>query len=82
MATEINNMHPFAPNLSELTDDDLLKKINELYAKMRLVMNNPPVYRQLVMLMHSYQEEQQRRILKRQTELENSELSKKIDIRK
>ena len=75
-------MHPFTPELSNLTDDELLEKINGLYAKMRMVMNNPPVYRQMQLLMHDYQLEQQRRVEKRRNDLENSELSKKIDVKK
>lgn len=75
-----NNMNPFTPDLSELSDEDLLKKVNELYAKMRITMNNPQVYRQMVSVMNDYQFEQQRRNEKRKSELENSELSKKIDI--
>ncbi len=73
-------MNPFTPDLSELSDEDLLKKVNELYAKMRITMNNPQVYRQMISIMHDYQFEQQRRNEKRRNELENSELSKKIDI--
>lgn len=75
-------MHPFTPELSNLTDDELLEKINGLYAKMRMVMNNPPVYQQMQLLMHDYQLEQQRRVEKRRNDLENSELSKKIDVKK
>ena len=73
-------MNPFTPNLKDLSDDELLAKINELYSKMRMVMNNPPVYRQMQGIMHDYQLEQQLRIEKRKQDLDNSELSKKIDI--
>ena len=75
-------MHPFAPDLSNLTDDELLEKINGLNSKMRMVMNNPPVFRQMQLLMQDYQLEQQHRLEKRRHDLENSELSKKIDIKK
>lgn len=73
-------MNPFTPNLKDLSDDELLSKINELYSKMRMMMNNPPVYRQMQSIMHDYQLEQQIRMEKRKQDLDNSELSKKIDI--
>lgn len=73
-------MNPFTPDLKDLSDEDLLAKINELYSKMRMVMNNPPVYAQMQSIMQDYQIEQQLRMEKRREELENSELSKKIDI--
>mgnify|MGYP001055339507 CR=1 FL=1 len=75
-------MNPFTPNLKDLSDDDLLAKINDLYSKMRMMMNNPPVYNQMQSIMHDYQMEQQSRMEKRKQELDNSELSKKIDIGK
>lgn len=43
-------------------------------------MNNPPVFRQMQSIMQDFQFEQQVRIEKRKQELDNSELSKKIDI--
>lgn len=73
-------MNPFTPDLKDLSDEDLLAKINELYSKMRMVMNNPPVYAQMQSIMQDYQIEQQLRMEKRREELDNSELSKKIDI--
>lgn len=75
-------MHPFTPDLSELDDEELLTKINELYSKMRMVMNNPPVYQQMCALMEDYQMEQKLRLQKQKDELENTELGKKIDIGK
>lgn len=75
-------MNPFTPKLDDLTDEELLAKINELYAKMRIVMSNPPVYSQMQSIMQDYQFEQQRRIESRKQELDDSELSKKIDIGK
>jgi hypothetical protein len=73
-------MNPFTPNLSDLSDEELLKKINELYAKMRIVMNNPPVYRQMASVMDDYQFEQRTRLHRKMVEFEKSELNKKIDI--
>jgi hypothetical protein len=73
-------MNPFTPNLSELSDEELLSKINDLHSKMRMMMNNPPVYAQMQGIMQDFQFEQQMRMEKRKQELDNSELSKKIDI--
>ena len=75
-------MNPFTPKLDDLTDDELLAKINELYAKMRIVMSNPPVYSQMQSIMQDYQFEQLRRIESQKQELDDSEISKKIDIGK
>lgn len=75
-------MHPFTPNLNDLDDEELLAKVNDLYAKMRMVMNNPPVYRQMCALMADYQNEQLIRLAKQKEKLDNSELDKKIDIGK
>jgi len=75
-------MNPFTPKLDDLTDEELLAKINELYAKMRIVMSNPPVYSQMQSIMQDYQFEQLRRIESQKQELDDSELSKKIDIGK
>jgi len=75
-------MHPFTPDLSDLDDEELLAKINELYSKMRMVMNNPPVYKQMCALMDDYQMEQKLRLEKQKSKLDNSELEKKIDIGK
>ena len=75
-------MHPFTPNLNDLNDEELLAKVNDLYAKMRMVMNNPPVYQQMCALMADYQNEQLIRLSKQKEKLDNSELDKKIDIGK
>jgi len=75
-------MHPFTPDLSELDNEELLAKINELYSKMRMVMNNPPVYQQMCAIMDDYQFEQKLRLTKQKSELDDSELGKKIDIGK
>lgn len=75
-------MNPFTPKLDELSDEELLAKINELHSKMRMVMNNPPVFAQMQGIMQDYQFEQQIRLEKQKQELDNTELSKKIDIGK
>ena len=73
-------MNPFTPNLTELSDDELLTKINELHSKMRMMMNHPTVYAQMQSIMADLQFEQQTRMEKRRQDLDNSSLSKKIDI--
>jgi hypothetical protein len=75
-------MHPFTPDLSDLDDEELLAKINDLYSKMRMVMNNPPVYQQMCALLDDYHTEQRLRVEKQKNKLDDSELSKKIDIGK
>ena len=55
-------MNPFTPDLKDLSDDELLIKINELHSKMRMMMNNPPVYAQMQSVMQDYQIEQQLRM--------------------
>ena len=73
-------MNPFTPNLKDLSDEELLSKINDLHSKMRMMINNPPVYAQMQGIMQDFQFEQQMRMEKRKQDLDNSELSKKIDI--
>ena len=74
-------MHPLTPNLRELTDEELLSKINELYKKLRIAYSNPPVYAQLQNIMDDYQFEQKRRLQEQREKFENNELNKKIDIK-
>lgn len=74
-------MHPFTPDLTGLTDEELTEKINELYSKMRMLAGNPPVYRQLMSLLDDYKNEQALRMNKQREELDEK-LSKKVDIGK
>lgn len=73
-------MNPLTPNLTGLTDDELNTKVNDIYRRMRQVMNNPPLFNQLSSIMQDYQNEQQRRAFDRQKEFLDSELAKRIDI--
>lgn len=73
-------MNPFTPNLKDLSDEELLTKINELYSKMRMMMNNPPIYRQMQSIMHDYQTEQTLRLEAKKQESDHSEWSNIIDI--
>lgn len=56
-------MHPLAGDLTQLSDEELLKKVNELYDKLKSAyyMSNPSVSMQLRMLLENYRAEQQRR---------------------
>jgi len=74
-------MHPFTPDLTGLTDEELTEKINELYSKMRMLAGNPPVYQQLMSLLDDYKNEQALRMNKQREELDEK-LSKKVDIGK
>jgi hypothetical protein len=74
-------MHPFTPDLTGLTDEELTEKINELYSKMRMLAGNPPVYQQLMSLLDDYKNEQTLRMNKQREELDEK-LSKKVDIGK
>jgi len=74
-------MHPFTPDLTGLTDDELAEKINVLYGKMRIVANNPSVYGQVASLLADYKNEQMLRASKQRDELDEK-LSKKVDIGK
>ena len=57
-------MHPLIPNLTELTEEDLLKKINDLHIRIRQAYNmpNPQVSMQLRMLLDDYQREYNNRM--------------------
>jgi hypothetical protein len=74
-------MHPFTPDLTGLTDEELTEKINELYSKMRMLAGNPPVYQQLMSLLDDYKNEQTLRMNKQREELDEK-LSKTVDIGK
>jgi len=52
-----------------------------LYGKMRIVANNPSVYRQVASLLADYKNEQMLRASKQRDELDEK-LSKKVDIGK
>jgi len=73
-------MNPLTPNLTGLTDDELNTKVNDIYRRMRMVMNTPLLFQQLQSIMQDYQNEQSRRALDRQKEFLDSELAKRIDI--
>lgn len=77
-------MHPLAGDLTQLSDEELLKKINELYDKLKTAyfMTNPAIGMQLRMLLDSYRNEQTRRAQIEQQKFlqQNKKLVDRIDI--
>jgi hypothetical protein len=60
-------MHPFAPDLSDLSDAELDSKIVDLSKKyFQAVRFSPSVSQQVVLLLESYKSEQQSRLAKKQ----------------
>ena len=55
--------HPLTPNLSDLSDAELLKKISDLQKRMNFAYQsgNPHVMSQIQMMLEDYQEEQRKR---------------------
>ena len=78
-------MHPFTPNLSEISDADLQKKQAELTTKMNAAyrMGNPALIGQLQMLLDDYNQEITDRSRKQLEELlgKNNKFSNLIDIK-
>lgn len=77
-------MHPLAGDLTQLSDEELLKKINELYDKLRMafVMSDPAISYQLRLLLETYRSEQQRRAQQAQEKFmqNNKKIANRIDI--
>jgi len=77
-------MHPLSPNLTELSEDDLLKKINDLHMRLRQAYNmaNPQISMQLRMLLDDYQREYNNRMaeLAKKFAEQNKKYADKIDI--
>jgi hypothetical protein len=77
-------MHPLTASLSDLNDDDLLKKINELHSRMRTSqgLRNPAYAQQIRMLLDDYQSEYNKRMAKQAEKFAqaNKKLTDKIDI--
>ncbi len=77
--------HPLAPNLSELSMEDLTKQYNELTAKLNQAYRIGPygVIPQMQMLLEDYQLELQNRHRKQLEELEKNSKNMKgiIDIK-
>lgn len=77
-------MHPLAGDLTQLSDEELLKKLNELYDKLKLAyyMPDPSIGHQLRLLLDSYRNEQARRAQIAQEKFlqQNKKLTDRIDI--
>ena len=77
-------MHPLTSDLSNLNDEELLKKINDLMSRLRnpTATRNPQLFAQLNMLYQDHQAEYNKR-MQAQTEKfakDNKKLADKIDI--
>lgn len=77
-------MHPLAGDLTQISDEELLKKLNELYDKIKKAYNfsDPSILQQLYMLLESYKSEQTRRAQAAQEKFaqNNKKLTDRIDI--
>jgi hypothetical protein len=77
-------MHPLAGDLTQLSDEELLKKLNELYDRLKVAyyMSDPNISYQLRMLLESYKNEQTRRaqIAQEKFAQQNKKLTDRIDI--
>ena len=79
-------MHPFSGDLSELSDEELYKKINELYDKLKkaaYMSHDQGLLDQLHFLLHDYQLEKTRRYQVEQQKFadENKKYTEVIDIK-
>lgn len=77
-------MHPLSGDLTQLSDEELLKKVNELYDRLKKAyyMTDPSISYQLRLLLESYRNEQQRRAQLAQEKFiqQNKKLTDRIDI--
>lgn len=77
-------MHPLAGDLTQISDEELLKKINELYDKIKMssYMADPNINYQLRMLLETYRVEQERRKVVAQEKFvkDHKKLADRIDI--
>lgn len=77
-------MHPLAGDLTQLSDEELLKKVNELYDRLKKAyyFPDPSISYQLRLLLESYRNEQQRRaqIAQEKFAQQNKKLTDRIDI--
>jgi hypothetical protein len=63
-------VHPFMPDLSSKSLDDIVKEMNDIYAKMRGVRNND-LLMQMNMVMEGYRAEYTRRMQQEQEKSSN-----------
>ena len=57
----MNIVHPFMPNLKDKSLDDLIKEMNNINSKMRMIRDGA-MLNQIKMVLTGYQEEYQRRM--------------------
>ena len=76
--------HPLTPDLNSISDEELLKKINDLMSRLRspVSLRNPQLSNQLNMMYMDYQTEYNRRmqIQSEKFAQNNKKLADKIDI--
>ncbi len=81
-----DNMHPLVPNLSDLSNEDLHKKYNELMTKMNQAYRFGPtsIIPQMQMILENYKHEMDTRNRKTIEEMEakNDKFKGLIDIKK
>jgi len=77
-------MHLLAGDLTQMSDEELLKRTNEIYDKIKVAsrFSNPSIIQQLYMLLGSYRDEQTRRaqIAQEKFAQNNKKLVDRIDI--
>ena len=54
-------VHPFMPDISSKSLDDIVKEMNDIYSKMRNV-RNPALLGQMQMVLQGYKDEYQKRM--------------------
>lgn len=76
-------MHPLLGSLRDIDSEELDKKINAIYDRLKTAGGNPGVYNQLMMVLNNYQEEKQRRAAEARQKLDDDDkYNDKIDIGK
>ena len=73
--------HPLTPNLSQLDEAELLKKISELQKRMSFAYQtgNSNMMSQVQMMLEDYQEEQRKRDNERWTKMQDANKDKGTD---
>lgn len=54
--------HPLMPNLSSKTTDEIVKEMNDLFAKLKMFGRHNEMSTQLNMMLSAYREEYQKRL--------------------
>ena len=72
-------VHPFMPDLSAKSLDDIVKEMNDIHVKMRGVRNND-LLQQMNMVMNGYREEYQKRMSQEMERSKNKTKKEKKDV--